>query len=139
MLRYGWEPLPLFDFLEGMRVAANATTGRRFLDVGSGIGEKLEIAAMLGWTPQGVEVDPALAADSRTYWPHKVVVCDAFEFDGYDEFDLIYCYRPLINPVDQDTLNRVIVEGARSGTVLFFAGGPYPQELTQLGAQVWKI
>lgn len=137
-MSYGWEPLPLFDFLEGMRVAAGATTGRRFLDVGSGIGEKLALAALLGWEPEGIELSAPLAVSSRMYWPHPVAIVDAFDFAGYRVYDLVYCYRPLVREEDQAALNRWIVGHLRPGALFFCAGGPDPDGLTELGGQVWR-
>jgi SAM-dependent methyltransferase len=133
---YGWGPLPLYDFLQGMSIAGPGA-GRRFLDAGSGIGEKLELAAMLGWKPTGVEREPEYVCSSRLYWPHPVIVGDAFEFAEYADFDLVYCYRPCFEAADQDALNRVIAERMRPGALFFSAGGPWPDWLEHVGGQVW--
>ena len=134
---YGWEPLPLYDFLQGMRVARPGD-GRRFLDVGSGVGEKLKLAHMLGWEPEGVEINPILAGTSREMWPYPVTVADAFDYDGYGEFDLVYCYAILIERDDQMELHHHVTERMRPGALYFAAGGPDPDWLENIGGQVWR-
>lgn len=135
---YGWQPLPLIDFQRGMDVVGPGA-GRAFLDVGSGIGCKLFLADALGFTVAGVERHaPYVQVSLRLFPEFPVTPADAFEFDRYDRFDVVYCYRPCIDPDEQRHLNRVIAVRMRPGALFFSAGGPYPDWLEPVGFQVWR-
>ncbi len=76
---------------------ANGCNGR-FLDVGCGIGTKLLLARFLGWGDvTGIELRPEYGEVARRLCPEAdVFVADAFEWDGYGEFDVVFMYRPCI-------------------------------------------
>jgi SAM-dependent methyltransferase len=134
---YGWEPLPVVDFLREMDIVGRGES-RRFLDVGSGIGEKLALAGLLGFAPQGIEIDPELAYHSRRFFPYPVEVVDAYDFRSYHRYDVIYCYRPMIEVSDQVELNSVIAERMNPGALFVSVGGPWPKELNRVDGQVYR-
>ena len=136
---YGWQPLPLIDFYRGLDVIGPGA-GRSFLDVGSGIGSKLSLASQSGFAPEGIERHAAYVQTSLGLFPDlPVTLGTADAFDRYDAFDVVYCYRPCVDPNEQTRLNHLISDRMRPGALFFSAGGPYPDWLTLLGDQVWRV
>ncbi len=118
---YDLVSLPMPDFCRGMEEIGIAGP-RRFLEVGCGIGSKLAAAFFLGWGDlTGVELRPEYADLARKVCPEAEIICaDAFDFDGYGDFDVIYQYRPFIEDMDQDRLETHILARAKPGTVMFW-------------------
>lgn len=110
-----------------------------FLDVGSGIGTKLALADARGWKVTGLERHRPYLEVSERLWPNlPVVECDAFDFDGYDQFDLVYSYRLCIDDDDQAHLDAVLIEAARPGAFLFLPGS-HPDGLVPVARDVWRV
>lgn len=65
----------------------------KFLDVGCGIGDKVMIAKELGFDAHGIEKDKKLFKIADKYL-FNIKNIDAFGFDDYDKFDVIYMYKP---------------------------------------------
>lgn len=138
---YGWAPLPLLDFYDGMRVAREALgPGRHsFLDVGAGIGSKVFAAHWLGFEASGVEHHEPYVDVARRLFPEVTVTLGtALDFEDYGSFDVVYCYRIAVNPDLQVTVNRYVADRMRRGAVFFSAGGPYPDWLEHVEGQVWR-
>lgn len=143
---YGWEPAPLLDFLEGMTAAADfreadgATAPGRFLDVGSGIGSKLVVAAALGWSADGIERYEPYARVSVDLFPkHPVTVVNAMNYRGYDLYDLVYCDRLGRQDSAQEQLLAHVTRHMRPGALLFAFGPPYPDWLDHVSGYVWQV
>lgn len=94
-----------------------------FLDVGCGAGQKLLLARSFFDRADGVELDEnyttaALEFHRRLATGSRVFKEDAFEFNGYGEYRVVYFFEPL---VERDALLRLeerIVSGVRPGTIL---------------------
>jgi SAM-dependent methyltransferase len=133
---YGWQPLSLIDFLDGMDVAKDRG---HFLDVGSGLGTKLKLADALGWAVEGLEIyEPYAEVSRQLFADFKVELGDAFDYQRYGSFDLVYCYRLCIASDDQDQLNHWIADQLKPGALFFSAGGPWPEWLEHVDGQVWR-
>lgn len=138
---YGWLPLSKDEFLFEMSYVGNGD-GRSFLDVGSGLGEKLVFARELGFDAHGLELRPELVDIARRFFPEFPVTIDnALEYDRYGDFDVIYLYQ--LSPdhdIDRE-INERIVDQMRPGAYFVCAGGPYPDDdrLEHVGAQVWRM
>ncbi len=144
---YGWEPLPLREFINGMDVARQHlidrnkcwTGNERFLDAGSGIGTKLFLAQAFGWQVVGIERHVPYIEVSRRMFPELFVAGgDAFEYPDYSDFDLVYTYRLCVNDDEQRQLIAHIVQQMHKGALLFSARWD-PVGLAPLGSQVWVI
>ncbi|NNE52594.1 MAG: class I SAM-dependent methyltransferase [Sulfitobacter sp.] len=96
----------------------------RFLDVGCGGG--LKVLSALRYFPkaEGFDFDPAyVAAGQRLMQMSPDLDCtifqqDALTFDRYQEYDVIYFYRPISDEPLLIEMERRIAEHARPGTVL---------------------
>lgn len=116
---YPYMPLPLVDFLAGLEAARAAAKGRRYLEVGCGIGTKLAIAALLGLDAHGIDWDERYVAIARHLCPEATIeVADARAYE-YGAFDVVYSYRPFVDEAAQIELERHLADSMRPGSVLF--------------------
>jgi SAM-dependent methyltransferase len=145
---HGWISLSLNEFFAGMEIAQQYlidrnkcwTTKEKFLDVGSGIGEKLALAHAMGWDVAGIELRQEYIDQSIKLWPDfPVERANAFVWDNYDQFDLVYFYRPCVEEDLQGHLTNYIISKMKPGALLFGADIPEPQGLIHIAEQVWEI
>lgn len=114
---WDYQAWPVDEFMAGLELCASITSGRDFLDVGSGIGTKLALAASCGWRVKGVEFRPQYAAMTSYICPEaRVYGSDARTFGWYGDYDVIYAYLPLRR---MGELLDVIDQQARHEAVLF--------------------
>lgn len=94
----------------------------RFLDVGCGLGSKLLQAQMFGFTDiTGLEIFTPYADFARQLTGMTIINVDAFKFDRYDEFDLVYMWWPRVEDEDQANLERFVESRMRPGSTIYFA------------------
>ena len=135
-----YDPLPVAEFLPAIETASKATAGRRFLDVGCGIGTKLALMLALGWQVAGIELRRRYVLAASELVPEASVVCadlrDVAEFDA----DLVYCYRPARADELETEIERYVVDRVRPSTLLFFPTRDLPDAwgLTRLDRHLWR-
>lgn len=113
-----WMPFQPSEFVAMLTECVAECDGPRFLDVGSGIGTKLSIAKYLfGLDTCGIEIDPQMEqfASSRNRF---TVQQDALEFPHYDDFDIIWLYRPFKDGFRQARLENLIFEKMGPGAIV---------------------
>ena len=118
--RLGWMPFQVADFVAIMTEVMAVTDGVRFLEVGSGIGTKMLVAAHLfGLTTEGIEFSEELAAVSAKRRCTPVYVCDALHWAGnYGDYDIVWMYRPFRDEELQAQLEQRIYSEMKPGAVL---------------------
>jgi 2-polyprenyl-3-methyl-5-hydroxy-6-metoxy-1,4-benzoquinol methylase len=105
------------DYLE--MDESSTSLEKRFLDVGCGIGNILLIAEQYGFTVFGFEKDAYPCALARELVGEDLVEPgDAWEFQRYHEFDVVYLFRLLPEAATQSKLERMIEEQLKPGAVL---------------------
>lgn len=140
---YGWEPLPLDQFLDGLDIASVTARGK-FLDVGCGIGTKLVLANNDGWQVTGLDIRPEFLAEAAKLCPEAALIeADAREFNSYGDYDFIYCYRPLVDDEAEDRLEEQIVSQLKTGAWLFlphraWLPGTERSDLHWMGTPLWR-
>lgn len=91
---FAYDPLPLREFLPLLRQAMALTEGRRFLDLGCGIGRNLAVAHHLGFRVSGIDQHRPYLAAAAELLPEAVLthgnILDLNEIDA----DIVYMYRP---------------------------------------------
>lgn len=82
--------------------------GKTFLDVGCGIGDKCLIAEkVFGLKVTGIEIDTNLIEIAKTFID-DVIEINAFDFNDYNKFDIIYMYQPYRDAEKQKQLSDLI-------------------------------
>lgn len=138
---YGYIPLNVRWFIEGMEVAMRCHPGRGFLDVGCGIGTKMLIARHLGYEVSGIEVHAPYAEVARELCPGaNIEVADAFDVNHFDA-DVVYVYRPCRGDELEGRLERHVVANMNPGALIFCDGRDEPPTSTGvlMGPPVWRI
>ncbi len=130
---YPFIPFDVGDFVKLVSVAPrHVMTGRgksapkRFLDVGAGYGTKVILAKTVldqvtsyAWCSHGIEIEKRYVDASLT---HEVTLADGLTYGQYADYDIIYLYCPFSDPALQVKLQQAIIDGARPGAVVLFAG-----------------
>lgn len=117
---HAYDPLPIALFLPGLRRAAELTDGRRFLDVGCGVGRNMALAHSLGWEVAGIDRVAHYVDAARELLPEAVVMCqDAFAVPRFAA-DVVYMYRPARADDLEDSMETHVLERVTPGTVCFF-------------------
>lgn len=123
---FAYDPLPWAIFLPLVEQASSLTEGRRFLDVGCGIGTKLVTMHYLGWTVAGIERYPPYAHAARILVPEAhIQTIDVFDVDEFDA-DVVYSYRLGVTETTQALVEEHIAAGMRPGSVLVLPVRPDP-------------
>lgn len=129
-------PLPIPQFISMLTdavMAAPTWWGARsepmqttFIDVGCGTGTKLLLAqALFDVAGCGIDIVPEFIAAARQSGL-KADLADAFEYETYDVFDIVFANRP---STLQDELEKLICDRMRPGAVLMAANWRHdPQE-----------
>ena len=100
----------------------------RFLDVGCGAGLKVISAAPYFDRACGLEYDSGYVRLARSLFAHlphdrcRVIAGDALTWQGYDDYDAIYFFRPLRDDDRLAQMERHILAQVPAGTLIL---GPY--------------
>jgi SAM-dependent methyltransferase len=87
----------------------------RFLDVGCGPGTKMRLAAaMFGLDAWGIDIVPAFISEARAHGC-QALLRDAFEYDGYDNHEIVLVNRP---STLMDDLEFQVMDQMAPGAVL---------------------
>jgi len=95
--RYRFVPFPneaFVDMLFDAFFSLGADRSKRFLDVGSGFGSKVLLASTL-FDAYGFDCIESYVNEAQRVVGNRVILADAFTYDRYDEFDVVYYYRPI--------------------------------------------
>lgn len=139
---FAYDPLPIREFFPQIEVATAATTGRRFLDVGCGIGTKLALMHVLGWQVAGIDRHEPYIAVARELVPEATLTqADLRDVDCFDA-DLVYMYRPGVSEQMASALERHVIERMRPGSLLFLPTRlslPVGVDVEELAVSLWRL
>lgn len=133
--------LPLPVFWPGLQSVAKLTAGRRFWDLGCGIGRYLALAYYAGWGPTGVERHQPYVEAARALCPEDVEVIHAeiTEVDRFDA-DVVYMYRPAVADELERTIIRHVADHAEPGCLLWLPEGDAGLGLPhRVNSVVWAL
>jgi SAM-dependent methyltransferase len=118
---YVYIPLSTDEFMHGLAEARKvAGDKRKFLEIGCGFATKSAIAYEMGCRPTGIEMDESLVKLSQYAFGSQVEILhvNAFDFDRYQDFDIIYYYCPIADGDKERKLERLIESKMKKGAVL---------------------
>ena len=113
----------------------------RFLDVGSGGGTKVLAATTVFDLCDGLEYEKSTVTTGRRLFELleieqcKLIHGDALEFSNYQDYDVIYFYRPMKESDQMVEMEERIISQARPGTVLLTAGDLHIDDPRSKGVQ----
>lgn len=116
---FAYDPLPIADFFSGVQIAVPFTRGRRFLDIGCGIGTKLMLMHYLGWEVAGIDRHEPYVKAARKLIPEASLTCADLRDVGSFTADFVYMYRPGVSDALEDALERHVISCLTPGTVLY--------------------
>lgn len=138
---FAYDPLPVADFFPTIEVASSATSGRRFLDVGCGIGTKLALMHVLGWQVAGIDRHLPYLEVAHDLVPEATLThADLRDVEMFDA-DLVYMYRPGVTEDTAAALERHVAQRVVPGTLLFLPTRRLPAgiDAESLGAHLWQV
>lgn len=139
---HAYIPFRVDQFIEGLIVAMANAPGKRFLEVGCGIGTKLMIASRMGLDVAGIENREQYVAVAKHLCPEAAIeLADARWYGGYRGFDIVYSYLPLHDPAAELAYEARLMSEMRPGSVLIapmIRSRPETEPL-DTHAMVWRI
>lgn len=91
----------------------------RFLDVGCGIGNVLLIAEQFGFEVYGIEKDEySFPIAAKLIGEDRVAQADIWAYAGYNEYEVIYYYRPFSGRAQQLRFEKLIEDSMKTGALL---------------------
>ena len=91
----------------------------RLLDVGCGIGNVLLIAEQFGFDVYGIEKDEySFPIAAKLIGEDRIAQADIWAYEGYNEYDVIYYYRPFSGREQQLRFEKLIEDSMKTGGIL---------------------
>ena len=119
-----WMPFQPADFLSFVFECVPELGGREFLDVGCGPGTKMLLAKhFFGLEPCGIEISETMSVAAEEHGAVRTGDALLAPEGVYENFDLIWLYRPFRDPELEDQLEKRIMGEMKPGAIL--AGGAW--------------
>lgn len=115
-----YDRLPFWEFVEGLRRADELASGRRFVDLGCGIGTNMAIAYHLGWQVYGVDKRAEYVEAARELLPEARIEQIDLTLIAELDADVVYMYRPARSDELEDELEEHVLSIVSTGTVCFW-------------------
>lgn len=113
-----WMPADIAQFLVLLIEALEEAPGSGFLEVGCGPGTKMMLARdLFGLDVTGFDRVPEYVQAAKEHGLNAAE-CDAFDFQAYAKFDIVFFNRPFRDPATQRDLERLIYSKVRRGAVV---------------------
>ncbi len=114
----GWMPSDVAQFLVLLIESIVEAPGRGFLEIGCGPGTKMMLARdLFGLDVTGFDRVPEFVDAARGHGLNAGV-CDAFDFQAYAKFDIVFLNQPFRDPGTERELERLVFRKIRRGAVI---------------------
>lgn len=118
--RFSFVPFPCGFFVDTVLNAffiLGQDRSKKFLDVGCGIGTKVMLASSL-FDAYGIDIEEKYVKTAHDLKINRVGQADAMNFDRYDQFDVIYYYRPIFDPIIYRDFESKIHKESKVGSLI---------------------
>ncbi len=113
-----WMPSDVAQYLVLLIEAIAEAPGKTILEVGCGPGTKMMLARdLFGLDATGFDRVPEYVQAAKEHGLN-VAECDAFDFQAYGKFDIVFFNRPFRDRPVQRDLERLIYSKVRRGAVV---------------------
>ena len=107
------------SFINHLKKLSKLSTGRKLLDVGCGPGTFLNLARIMGWDVQGIDISESAARFAKERYEISVAVGNLDDCDFQKEsFDVITCWDALHEISNPDQILRKIWSLLKTGGIL---------------------
>ena len=114
----GWMPSDVAQFLVLLIEAIAEAPGKGFLEIGCGPGTKMMLARdLFGLDVTGFDRVPEFVDAARGHGLNAAL-CDAFDFQAYGKFDIVFFNQPFRDRPTQRGLERLVYSKIRRGAVV---------------------
>ena len=114
----GWMPSDVAQFQVLLIEAIAEAPGNSFLEVGCGPGTKMMLAqGLFGLDVTGFDRVPEYVVAAKEHGLN-VAECDAFDFQAYGKFDIVFFNRPFRDREVQRDLEKLVYSKVRRGAVV---------------------
>jgi len=114
----GWMPSDVAQYLVLLIEAIAEAPGNSFLEIGCGPGTKMMLAqGLFGLDATGFDRVPEYVVAAKEHGLN-VAECDAFDFQAYGKFDIVFFNRPFRNREVQADLEKLVYSKVRRGAVV---------------------
>lgn len=121
-----WMPFQLPAFTALLYEAIPEAPGENFLEVGCGPGAKMLVAQeIFCLDAHGIDRVPEYVAAAREMFL-DAEVADAWTWEGYGDYDLVWLNRPFRDPSREYSLEQRVMATMAPGAVLMCANLEYP-------------
>jgi hypothetical protein len=118
--QYKWVPFPCGTFVE-ICIDAFFVLGqdrtKKFLDIGCGIGTKVMLADVL-FDAHGFDINEEYLNLANQIGCKRTFIQDAMSYEGYDEYDFLYFYRPFKDDTLEREFEERVYQKMKSGALL---------------------
>ena len=108
---YRYIPAPIDFIYDSLKLIneKEPIKGKRFLDVGCGIGNVCGIAVQFGCVAEGIELNPVLNNVSKELFPEIIVHnMNISEFNTYSDYDIIFYFLPYqIDELEEEMIKKI--------------------------------
>jgi len=123
----------LNDVVKHLNLTPEQISNMKFLDVGCGVGQKIFLANCFGFRARGLELRKELISAGQNlfsdlrveirhdgyYSPEPFFIHgDALTYDGYNDFDILYFYCPLMAENLEIKLEEKLAKDAKPGAIV---------------------
>jgi len=134
-----YQVLPVAMLLDALRDAEPSARGRRFLDIGCGVGTTLLLVHLMGYQVSGFDRVPEYIDQARRLVPEADVwVADLFNVEEFDA-DIILMAHPCEDEEVEREAEEHVIERASEGTILITPGSVVQPGASYINGYVTKV